>query len=176
MASVRRTEVSGSRDAIVLNDTILEEAYNGGQLASPTSLLGLPVELQKTILEYVRSTQRLRVEVLVVTFQQLTTNADKKNVCLACKEMQTVVTPMLYKHMEISDRHLAGVDFRNTLKPGHPGLPHARTLCIRSSIDNRDGRLRGGFGSNLLVNANYEVDTICRLMFAIPKNSLTRFE
>jgi len=48
-------ELKSDFNAPVSYDTILEEPYVGGQSASAASLLGLPVELQTTILEYVRS-------------------------------------------------------------------------------------------------------------------------
>jgi hypothetical protein len=55
--------------------------------------------------------------------------------------MQALVTPLLYKHMQVFAEHL-DLTFLRTLKAGHPGLPHVRTLRIRSNhIIMRDIRV-----------------------------------
>jgi len=75
------------------------------------TLLGLPVELQKMILE------------------DCSTNADKKNVCATSKRLQALMTPLLYQHMELRSARLSE-DFLSTLTASHPGLSHVRTIRI----------------------------------------------
>lgn len=53
MGQVGQTNSSANDNALRLHDSILGESLSGAQTASTASLLGLPVELQKTILEYV---------------------------------------------------------------------------------------------------------------------------
>jgi hypothetical protein len=53
MDSIRQADSRTSGNALLLHDSILGESSAGGQTASAASLLGLPVELQKMILEYV---------------------------------------------------------------------------------------------------------------------------
>lgn len=102
------------------------------------TLVGLPVELQKMILGYCLA------------------NADKKNVCATSKRFQTLMTPLLYHHMELSSVQLTK-RFSRTLENGHPGLPVVRVLSIRCLAKAR-------------------INIICRLIFVMPKNILTRFE
>lgn len=54
MDQLRQIGSSTSGNALQLQDNTLGESSVGGQPASAASLLGLPVELQKNILEYVR--------------------------------------------------------------------------------------------------------------------------
>lgn len=56
MDRVGQTSSSISGNALLPHDNALGESCVGEQPASAASLLGLPVELQKTILEYVRIT------------------------------------------------------------------------------------------------------------------------
>lgn len=102
------------------------------------TLLGLPVELQKMILEY------------------CSINADKRNVCATSKRLQTLMTPLLYHHMELSSVQLTK-RFSRTLESSHPGLPFVRVLSVQSLFEA-------------------QVNVLCRLLFAIPKNALLRFE
>ena len=102
------------------------------------TLFRLPVELQKMILEY------------------CSTNADKKNVCVSSKRLQVLMTPLLYRRMELSDAQLTN-GFLRTLESSHPGLSYVRVLSIR-------------------FFAKAQINTLCRLIFALPKNILTRFE
>ena len=67
--------------------------------------------------------------------------------------MQTLMTPSLYHHMELSSEQL-NKRFSRTLES--PGLPHVRILSIRSIF-------------------KAQVSILCRLIFALPKNALTRF-
>lgn len=103
------------------------------------TLLGLPVELQKMILEY------------------CSTNADKKNVCATSKRLQAVTTPLLYHHMELSSVQLTKRRFMRTLNSSHSVLPCVRVLSIQCL-------------------AKAQINILCRLIFALPKNTLTRFE
>ena len=85
---------------------------------------------------------------------QLSTNADKKNVCAASKRLQTLITPSLYYRMELGSAQLKK-RFLHTLES--PGLSHVRILSILSLSEA-------------------QVNILCRLIFALPKNALTRFE
>ena len=113
------------------------------------------------------------VKEIALTTRQLTTNADKKNAYLTCKDLQALTLPLLYKHMEISYNHLIDAEFRETLKRDHPGFPHARSLGIISTTKSR-GRYHSRHEH--LRDGTSGVDTICQLLSAIPKGSLTRFE
>jgi hypothetical protein len=94
-------------------------------------LLNLPVELQKTILEYVRtSVPSFNWELCQLITPQLTTNRDKKSACLTCKQMQLLATSLLYRHMEVAT-HCLKDPFEGVLSGEHPGLKHVRTLRIR---------------------------------------------
>jgi len=81
--------------------------------------------------------------------------------------MQVLVTPLLYKDMEIDVRRLDQA-LLATLEEGHPGLPQVRTLCI-STKD------RGQYHLTLGMSGP-QTEVVCRLLNTIPKNSLTRFE
>jgi hypothetical protein len=101
--------------------------------------------------------------------QQLTTNADKKNVCLTCKQMQTLMTPLLYRNMDVFAERL-DQGFSTTLNEDHPGLSHVRSLRIRS-LEPRQ------FGSTSRYDENQlQTKIICRLLHTVPKHFLTRFE
>jgi hypothetical protein len=78
-------------------------------------------------------------------------------------ELQALVTPLLYKNMELSVECLDEV-FSSTLKASHAGLLHVQTLCIRTP--NR-------FWDDI---CDVEAAILCRLLFTIPTNSLTMFE
>lgn len=69
------------------------------------------------------------------------------------------MTPLLYHRMELAASQLNGI-FSRTLAAAatHPGLPHVRTLSIRN------------------VGDIVQLNVLCRLIFALPKNALTRFE
>jgi hypothetical protein len=134
-------------------------------------LLNLPVELQKTIFEYVRtSALSFNSGMCQLTALQLTTNRDKKSACLTCKQMQLLVTPLLYRHMEIGGDDLVDDDFRWSLTREtrgtreHPGLKHVRTLRI---VDRGGCHFRGFCGS---------IGVICHLLNTIPEHTLTGFE
>jgi hypothetical protein len=98
----------------------------------------------------------------------LTTNLDKKSVCLVCKEMAFVTTPLLYRNMVIHTDCL-NEDLESTLlDPGaHRGLIHTRTLRVNTEYsDEYFDRLE----RNAIITA------LCALLKAIPENALTRFE
>lgn len=167
MDQVIQTNPSDCSNALLLHNSALGVACVGEQTASAASLLGLPVELQKTILEYVRFSASWPFGVTVLTRKQLTTNADKKNVCLTCKEMQVLVTPLLYKNIEIDVERLRE-DLFPTLKEGHPGLAQARTLRIVTEDPAEYAVLAG--------MTLQQAENVCRLLHAIPRHALTRFE
>lgn len=103
---------------------------------------------------------------MALTFQQLSTNADKKSACLACKQMQILVTPLLYRDMEIFANRLDET-LLATLKEDHPGLPQVRTLRIRSL---------GLLPLGSMWSDDMQMKIILRLLHTIPKHFLTRFE
>jgi hypothetical protein len=107
-------------------------------------------------------------EITALTDQQLSTNVDKKNFCLTSKETQILATPLLYKNMEISGKHLNRA-LLATLKAGHPGLPEARTLSISS-------RKPSIFGKPWSNEGELPVKVLCRLLHTMPQHCLTRFE
>lgn len=80
--------------------------------------------------------------------------------------MQLLVTPLIYRHMELSGDDLLDDDFRFSLTRHqyHHGLKHVRTLRI---VDLDDCHLRGFCGS---------IAVICHLLNTIPNHSLTGFE
>jgi hypothetical protein len=103
---------------------------------------------------------------MVLMCWQLTSNIDKKSLCLTCRGMRSLVTPSLYTHMEVSVERLDST-LLNTLVANHPGLPHVRTLCIKPSklYEHEFHDIR-----------ETHVKILCRLLFALPKDSLRRLE
>jgi hypothetical protein len=103
-----------------------------------------------------------------LTVLQVNSNEDRKNLCLACKALNLLVTPFLYRDMVIGASRLNSA-FASTLKATHPGIPHIRTLQIR-----------GGWGFNSLDHilhlSHAKVARLIRLIFIIPENALTRFQ
>lgn len=81
--------------------------------------------------------------------------------------MQALVTPLLYKDMEIFAERLDQSLF-TTLKAGHPGLPQVQTLCIRSLEKWKSG--------STFSRGTLQAEVVCRLLNAIPRHSLTRVE
>lgn len=95
---------------------------------------------------------------------QLSLKADLKNLCLVCKEMHDVGTPLLYKNMVLSVDKLNS-DFQQVIKTrkDHSGLPHVRTLRVTSD-PMRD----------TLSFARYRA--VSQLLSAMPTDTLTRFQ
>jgi hypothetical protein len=132
--------------------------------AEESHLLALPVELQKTILEYVRtSVPSFNLGLCQLTTGQLTTNRDKKSACLTCKQMQLLATPLLYRHMEIG-HHCLNDPFEANMSKEHPGLKHVRSLRITTRSHRPHVGERKGSRA------------ICRLLVNIPKHALTQLE
>lgn len=100
----------------------------------------------------------------VADLSQLGLKADLKNLCLVCKEMRDVGTPLLYKDMVVSADRLNS-DFQQVIKTtkDHSGLPHVRTLRVTSD-PMRDP----------LSFARYKA--VSQLLSAMPTNTLTRFQ
>ena len=97
---------------------------------------------------------------------QVTSNEDKKSLCLANKALQRLVTPLLYKDMVTSPKKLSEV-FEKTLMAKHPGMAHVRTIRVNARTLTLDERLR--FSSEKIFR-------LLRLVSAIPRDKLTRFE
>jgi len=70
-------------------------------------------------------------ELPITDRDQFGVKADLKNLCLVCKEMQDVATPVLYKDMVVNVDKLND-DFQQVIKTAkdHRGLPHVRTLRV----------------------------------------------
>jgi hypothetical protein len=66
-------------------------------------------------------------------------NRDKKSICLVCKELAIVGTPLLYTDMVVYADHL-NEDLVSTLSvPGrHHGLAHIRTLRVATEYNRPD--------------------------------------
>jgi len=97
---------------------------------------------------------------------QLTSNEDKKSLCLANKALQQLVTPLLFKDMVISPKKLSEA-FERTLTAKHPGMAHVRTIRVDTRTSTLDKRLKFD---------NSKVSRLLRLVWAIPRDRLTRFE
>jgi hypothetical protein len=143
--------------------TVNSGAFN--QMAAEGShLLALPVELQKTILEYVRtSVPSSQPGTHQLISLQLTTNSDKKSACLTCKQMQLLVTPSFYRHIAIAGKRLDS-NFKKTIKKEHTGLKHIRTLRITFPLPSSVEEEEKAFSA------------LCRLLVTIPEHSLTSLE
>lgn len=57
----------------------------------------------------------------------MSTNRDKKSVCLACKDLKSVMTPLLYKDMSIR-LHEDGKSGLSPHESDHAGLEKIRSL------------------------------------------------
>ncbi|KAK6433909.1 hypothetical protein LTR95_009914, partial [Oleoguttula sp. CCFEE 5521] len=108
-------------------------------------LLGLPVELQKDILDYI------------------TTCRDRKSLCLVSKEMHALTAPYLYRNVELSLVDLAD-KLKDSLGAGNRSLQHIRRLVIQAA------HLEGGQLSESHVAVLSSVLTVlpkdrCRLAY-----------
>ena len=95
--------------------------------------------------------------------EQLVLKLDQKNLCLVCRELRDVGTPILYNDMVFSVKKIHS-SFPQVIAAteDHGGLPHVRTLRV------------AGRGWGELMNSNRYV-LLCQLLSAIPKDSLTSF-
>jgi hypothetical protein len=76
------------------------------------------------------------------------------------------MTPFLYKNMVIHPQKLNEA-FGATLTASHPGIPHIRTFRVYTRASRVDRRRT--FGSK-------RISYLQRLIFAVPRDALTRFE
>ncbi|KAK5136354.1 hypothetical protein LTR08_003480 [Meristemomyces frigidus] len=95
-------------------------------MASKTSLMGLPVELQALIVEH------------------LSSKKDLKAVCLTCKELKAVAVPVLYHTVVfvINGNVTIDDDVNLFLAANHDELRYVRTLVIddtEQEYDSGDG-------------------------------------
>lgn len=83
-----------------------------------------------------------------------------KSACLVCKQLNAVVSPYLYRNMEVSAESLDDASFTETITKTHLGLRSVRTVRIVHPYPRsaRIGR------------------AACLLLSTIPRDSLTRFE
>jgi hypothetical protein len=92
-------------------------------------------------------------------------NRDKKSICLVCKEMAIVNTPLLYTNMVVNaDRLNEDLVPTQSVQLGHHGLHHVRTLSFAKGSDR------------LQDFTPDEISSICSLLRAIPENALEYFE
>jgi hypothetical protein len=144
--------------------------YQGATRSPPDvnmpTLLTLPKELQLQITEYVSEQKGATASATVTDRDQLGLKSDLKNLCLVCKEMRDVGTPILFKDMVLHVDKLSS-DFRQVTKTtkteAHRGLPHVRTLRVVSKNS-------GDFVSS----RRYKM--LCQLIAIMPRDILTRFE
>lgn len=90
--------------------------------------------------------------------------------CLVCKEMAVVGTPLLYRNMVVHTDRLNQDLISAISVPGrHLGCAHVRTLRIESKYSS--------YGQDF-DDPEKSVTTaaLCRLLVAIPEHVLTRFE
>jgi len=128
------------------------------------SLNTLPKELQLQIAEYVREQKGATSNATATNRDQLGLKADLKNLCLVCKEMRDVGTPLLYKDMVVNVDKMNS-DFQQVIKTtkDHSGLPHVRTLRVTRD-DMRDPP----------PFARYRA--VSQLLSAMPRDTLTHFQ
>lgn len=128
-------------------------------------LVTLPKELQLQIAEYVSELRR-RVPLSVLPLaknSQLVLKLDQRNLCLVCKKLYDVGTPLLYKDMVIPCNIYNDFERTITTGKGHPGLPHVRTLRFGTDGDY-----------NIMYNHLYE--RLYILLLAIPKDTITQLQ
>lgn len=89
------------------------------------SLITLPRELQLQIAEYVSEQSSATSSATATNRDQLGLKVDLRNLCLVCKEMRDVGTPLLYRDMVVNVDKLSS-DFQQVIKTtkDHSGLPH----------------------------------------------------
>lgn len=110
-ASATAPERRASNGTEVSNTTTTEELVPTPNMAP---ILSLPLELRKSIVEYISR------------------NSDKRNICLTCKELRDLIMPYIYRHMVLGMHGLYhSSHHQNPLfDPMHSGLRHVRTLRI----------------------------------------------
>ena len=92
-------------------------------------LLTIPRELQLQIAEYVSEHKSATLSASATNRDQLGLKTDQKNLCLVCKEIRDLATPILYRDMVIHVNKLSR-DFQRVISKDHRGLPHVRTLLV----------------------------------------------
>jgi hypothetical protein len=130
------------------------------------NLMTIATELRLAIVENVCVLDWTMTMAHELTISQVSSNEDKKNLCLACKALNLLVTPLLYKDMAVGVSRLSPA-FAGTLTVAHPGIPHVRTLQIRSGSNSLD---------HILGLSHVNVATLIQLVSIIPQNALTRFQ
>lgn len=105
----------------------------------------------------------LPAELQLCIAEYLVASSDKRNLSLVCKHMQALMMPCLYRHMTLHPLQLQLDEHsRSIFHENHPGLPYVHTLRIR-------GHTYGAATPNLMP-------VLCRLLKAIPKDTLRVFE
>jgi hypothetical protein len=157
---------AGSATAAPSCDTNTQSSPAVTEQTSPEEpvVLGLLVELQKTIIEYVSVDWQEPFEATQckLTRRQSTSYGDMKSACLVCKQLNKIATPYLYQNMEITGEFLSTDRFSATITQKHPGLPSVKTVRVVRPSSFRP--------SSDFTRA------ACLLLSTIPKNSLARFE
>lgn len=133
------------------------------QHTEPVPVLSrLPVELQKTVVEYVCPYPCHLSTASLTNTAQLVRPADLKSLCLVSKELRTLTLPYLYRDVTLKV-HQLDADLSLTSSSSHPGLSHTRSLRIKE---------RG----SRLFDVKEHSRTLYRLLSLLPKNGLRVFE
>ena len=103
----------------------------------------------------------LPAELQVCVAEYLVSSSDKLNLSLVCKHMQALMMPCIYRHMVLHPLKL-DQNLRSIFHDKHPGFPYINTLRIK-------GNTYGSGTPNLMP-------VLCRLLKAIPKDTLRVFE
>lgn len=103
----------------------------------------------------------LPAELQVCVAEYLVSSSDKLNLSLVCKHMQALMMPCIYRHMVLHPLKL-DQNLRSIFHDKHPGFPYINTLRIK-------GNTYGAGTPNLMP-------VLCRLLKAIPKDTLRVFE
>lgn len=83
----------------------------------PSHILQLPVELQTNIIE------------------RLPLRQDLKNVCLACKELNVVATPMLYRKIDLNLSLVGKKPIKDAFNKDNASLVHVREIRVHDPQD-----------------------------------------
>jgi len=81
-------------------------------MANSPALTTIPVELQRGVIDYIKS------------------YADLRAVCLVCKAFNTFAAPKLYRNIVLPVDALEGQDLRAQLNPQNENLKFTRSLTI----------------------------------------------
>jgi hypothetical protein len=110
-------------------------------MAEPSRLLALPPELRQEVISYIRSTP------------------DLKALCLTCKCLQEIASPLLYRDLEIPITFV-NKRLRKSFNRSNPNMKHTRTLLILDGADKYNHAKHGAHIESLL--RSFPVDSLCK--------------